>query len=182
MSARDGSVGPLNGIRVVDAATMIAGPYAATLMGDLGADVVKIESPAGDDMRRIGQERGGETGSFLGVNRNKRGIVLDLAQERGREVLGRLLAVADVLITNVREPALSRLGLSYEQASGVRRDIIWAGVSTFGSEGPYAGRPGVDALAQALCGVPTLNGTPDQPPVRLNMPIADVMTSLLVVS
>ncbi|HET9477642.1 MAG TPA: CoA transferase, partial [Dehalococcoidia bacterium] len=146
-----GSTGPLSGIRVVDAATMIAGPYAATLMGDLGADVIKIESPAGDDMRRIGHERGGETGSYLGVNRNKRGIVLDLAQEPGRAVLGRLLAGTDVLITNVRQPALSKLGLSYEQASTVRGDIIWAGVSTFGPDGPYAGRPGVDALAQALC-------------------------------
>ena len=182
MSAQGEPVSLLSGIRVIDAATMIAGPYAATLMGDLGADVIKVESPDGDDMRRIGQERGGETGSFLGVNRNKRGVVLDLTQERGRDVLGRLLAVADVLVTNVREPALSRLGLSYEQASRVRSDIVWAGVSTFGPDGPYAGRPGVDALAQALCGVPTLNGSPDQPPVRLNMPIADVMTSLLVVS
>ncbi len=182
MSARSGAAGPLSGIRVIDAATMIAGPYAATLMGDLGAEVIKIESPAGDDMRRIGQEREGETGSFLGVNRNKRGIVLDLAQKQGRDVLDRLLAGADVLITNVREPALTKVGLSYEQVCGVRRNIVWAGVSTFGPDGPYAGRPGVDALAQALCGVPTLNGTPDQPPVRLNMPIADVMTSLLVVS
>lgn len=182
MTDSRGSACPLSGIRVIDAATMIAGPYAATLMGDLGADVVKIESPAGDDLRRIGKERGGETGSFLGVNRNKRGIVLDLAREQGRDVLGRLLRVADVLITNVREPALRKLGLSYQQASRVRPDIIWAGVSTFGPDGPYSGRPGVDALAQALCGVPTLNGRQDQPPVRLNMPIADVMTSLLVVS
>lgn len=182
MSGGDRAAGPLSGIRVIDAATMIAGPYAATLMGDLGADVIKIESPVGDDMRRIGQEWGGETGSYLGVNRNKRGIVIDLAQGLGRDVLGRLLAGTDVLITNVREPALSRLGLSYEQASSIRPQVIWAGVSTFGPDGPYAGRPGVDALAQALCGVPMLNGTPDQPPVRLNMPIADVMTSLLVVS
>lgn len=182
MKDKSGDAGPLSGVRVIDAATMIAGPYAATLMGDLGADVIKIEPPAGDDMRRIGRERGGETGSFLGVNGNKRGIVLDLAQEEGPNVLRRLLLAADVLITNVREPALSKLGLSYEQAFSVRHDIIWAGVSTFGPSGPYAGRPGVDALAQALCGVPTLNGGPDQPPVRLNMPIADVMTSLLVVS
>jgi crotonobetainyl-CoA:carnitine CoA-transferase CaiB-like acyl-CoA transferase len=87
---------------------------------------------------------------------------------------------ADVVITNTREPALSALGLAYEQLREHRPDIIWAGVSAFGSDGPYAGRPGVDALAQALAGIPMLNGTADQPPHRLNMPIADVMSSLLV--
>ncbi len=158
---------------------MIAGPYAATLLGDLGADVIKVESPAGDDMRRLGQERNGETGSFIGVNRNKRGICLDLASARGREVFVRLVSTADVLITNMREPALSQLGLSYDQVRACRPDIIWVSVSAFGADGPYAGRPGVDALAQALCGVPMLNGTAGQPPTRLNMPIADVMSSLL---
>jgi crotonobetainyl-CoA:carnitine CoA-transferase CaiB-like acyl-CoA transferase len=87
---------------------------------------------------------------------------------------------ADVLITNTREPALSALGLSYERLREHRPDIIWAGVSAFGSDGPYAGRPGVDALAQALCAIPMLNGGPDQPPTRLSVPIADVMSSLLV--
>jgi crotonobetainyl-CoA:carnitine CoA-transferase CaiB-like acyl-CoA transferase len=159
---------------------MIAAPYAATLLGDLGADVVKVEPPAGDDMRHLGQVLKGETGSFVGVNRNKRGIVLDLTRAEGREALGRLIRSVDVLITNTREPALSRLGLAYEQVRRHRPDIIWAGVSTFGADGPYAGRPGVDALAQALCGIPMLNGTTDQPPTRLNIPIADVMSSLLI--
>lgn len=158
---------------------MIAGPYAATLLGDLGADVIKVEPPRGDEMRRLGQERNGETGSFVGVNRNKRGICLDLASAAGREVFARLAATADVLFTNTREPALSQLGLSYDQVRMYRPDIIWVGISTFGTEGPYAGRPGVDALAQALCGIPMLNGTAEQPPTRLNVPIADVMSSLL---
>ena len=174
------AAGPLRDLRVIDAGTMIACPYAATLLGDLGADVIKVESPAGDDMRRLGQVRDGESGSFIGVNRNKRGIVLDLTKPRGREALARLVATADVLITNTREPALSALGLSYDQLREQRPDIIWAGVSAFGADGPYAGRPGVDALAQALCAIPMLNGGPDQPPTRLNMPIADVMSSLLV--
>jgi crotonobetainyl-CoA:carnitine CoA-transferase CaiB-like acyl-CoA transferase len=172
--------GPLTDIRVLDAGTMIACPYAATLLGDLGADVIKIESPTGDDMRHLGQKREGESGSYVGINRNKRGIVLDLRQPPGREALARLVETADVLITNTREPALSQLGLAYEQAREHRGDIVWAGVSTFGSDGPYAGRPGVDALAQALCGIPMLNGPPDQPPTRLNVPIADVMSSLLI--
>src|SRR3990170_2819280 len=94
--------GPLIDIRVIDAGTMIACPYAATLLGDLGADVIKVESPAGDDMRRLGQVRDGESGSFIGVNRNKRGIVLDLTKPGGREALRRLVATADVLITNTR--------------------------------------------------------------------------------
>lgn len=158
---------------------MIAGPYAATLLGDLGADVIKIESPMGDDMRRLGQERCGETGSFVGINRNKRGICLDLTTPGGRAVFARLVSTADILITNTREPALSQLGLSYDQVRVHRPDIIWVSISTFGADGPYAGRPGVDALAQALCGVPMLNGTAQQPPTRLNLPIADVMSSLL---
>ncbi len=173
------NTGPLRDIRVLDCGTMIACPYAATLLGDLGADVVKVEPPQGDEMRRLGQERDGETGSFVGVNRNKRGVSLDLASRAGQEVFAKLVRTADVLITNTREPALSQLGLSYEQARVHRPDIIWVGVSTFGADGPYAGRPGVDALAQALCAVPMLNGTVDQPPTRLNMPIADVMSSLL---
>jgi crotonobetainyl-CoA:carnitine CoA-transferase CaiB-like acyl-CoA transferase len=172
--------GPLTDIRVIDAGTMIACPYAAALLGDLGADVIKVEPPRGDDMRHLGQQRDGETGSFIAVNRNKRGIVLDLTRPSGRDALGRVVATADVLITNTREPALSKLGLSYEQLRVHRPDIVWAGVSTFGADGPYAGRPGVDALAQALCGIPMLNGTDDQPPHRLNMPIADVMSSLLI--
>jgi crotonobetainyl-CoA:carnitine CoA-transferase CaiB-like acyl-CoA transferase len=172
--------GPLTDIRVIDAGTMIACPYATTLLGDLGADVIKVESPRGDEMRHLGQQRNGESGSFIGINRNKRGIVLDLARPEGREALGRLARTADVLITNTREPALSALGLAYEQLTEHRSDIIWAGVSAFGSDGPYAGRPGVDALAQALAGIPMLNGTPDQAPHRLNMPIADVMSSLLI--
>jgi crotonobetainyl-CoA:carnitine CoA-transferase CaiB-like acyl-CoA transferase len=172
--------GPLTDIRVIDAGNMIACPYAATLLGDLGADVIKVESPNGDDMRHLGQQRDGESGSFIGINRNKRGIVLNLTRPEGREALARLVKTADVLVTNTREPALSALGLAYEQLCEHRPDIIWAGVSAFGSDGPYAGRPGVDALAQALTGIPMLNGTADQPPHRLNMPIADVMSSLLV--
>lgn len=172
--------GPLTDIRVIDAGTMIACPYAATLLGDLGADVIKVESPSGDDMRHLGQQRDGESGSFIGINRNKRGIVLNLTLSEGREALARLVETADILITNTREPALSALGLSYDQLCEHRSDIIWAGVSAFGSDGPYAGRPGVDALAQALTGIPMLNGTADQDPHRLNMPIADVMSSLLV--
>jgi crotonobetainyl-CoA:carnitine CoA-transferase CaiB-like acyl-CoA transferase len=177
-----GRPGPLEGIRVLDMATMLAGPYAATFLGDLGADVIKIESPQGDDSRHLGPERQGERSPFLSLNRNKRGIVLDLERPEARSVFARLARTADVLITNIREPALSRLGLDYKQVRAYRRDVIWVGVTAFGADGPYAGRPGIDFLAQGLAGLLALNGEPERDPVRVTVPLVDVMTSLLVAS
>ena len=119
---------------------MMAVPYAATLLGDLGADVIKVESHYGDDSRHLGPEREGEHSPFLAINRNKRSLVLDLREEAGQEVFARLLATTDVVITNVREPALSRLGQSYDQVRRHKEDIIWAGVTAFGPDGPAKGR------------------------------------------
>ena len=150
--------GPLVGLRVLDMATMLAGPYGATLLGDLGADVVKVESQVGDDSRHLGPERDGEHSPFLSLNRNKRSLVLDLRQAAAQEVFGRLLRTSDVLITNVREPALSRLGSSYAQVCRHRPDIIWVGVTAFGPDGPYAGRPGIDFLAQGFAGLLAMTG------------------------
>jgi crotonobetainyl-CoA:carnitine CoA-transferase CaiB-like acyl-CoA transferase len=161
---------------------MLAGPYAATLLGDLGADVIKVESHYGDDSRHLGPERDGQRSPFLSLNRNKRGVVLDLRRPEGREVFERLARTSDALITNVRQPALSRLGLDYEQVREHRRDILWAGVTAFGPDGPYAGRPGIDFLAQGYAGLVSLNGDPNGPPTRVTVPLVDVMTSLLVVS
>lgn len=173
---------PLTGIRVLDMATMLAGPYGATLLGDLGADVIKVESFYGDDSRHLGPERGGEHSPFLSLNRNKRALVLDLRRPAAQEAFARLLATTDVLITNVREPALSRLGSSYEQVRRHRPDIIWVGVTAFGPDGPYAGRPGIDFLAQGYAGLLAMNGEPGADPVRVTVPLIDVMTSLLVAS
>jgi len=176
------NTGPLAGIRVLDFATMLAGPYGATLLGDLGADVIKVESPHGDDCRHLGPERNGQRGPFIGLNRNKRDIVLDLERPADREACGRLMRTSDVLITNIRGSVLHKLGLSYEQACKHRPDIIWVGVTAFGADGPYAGRPGIDFLAQGFAGLLALNGEPDRSPVRVTVPLVDVMTSLLVVS
>ncbi len=176
------STGPLDGLRVLDVATMLAGPYGATLLGDLGADVVKVESPRGDDCRHLGPERDGERGPFVGLNRNKRSLVLDLERPAGRAVFARLAATADVLVTNMRGPALAELGLAYEQVRAHRPGVIWVGVTAFGADGPYAGRPGIDFLAQGFAGLLSLNGEPGAPPVRVTVPLVDVMTSLLVVS
>ena len=178
----DAPSGPLRGVRVLDVASYLAGPYGATLLGDLGADVIKLESPDGEESRHLGPERNGERAPFLALNRNKRSIVLDLERASGRAVFQRLAETADVLITNVREPALARLGLDYEAVRAHRNDIIWAGVTAFGADGPYAGRPGIDFLAQGLAGLVAQNGQPNGPPVRVSVPLVDVMTSLLVAS
>lgn len=172
--------GPLAGIRVLDMATMMAGPYGATLMGDLGADVIKVESFYGDESRHLGPARDGERSAYLSLNRSKRDVVLDLKREPAQQVFARLLTTTDVLITNVREPALSRLGMDYDSVRKHRTDIIWIGVTAFGADGPYAGRGGIDFLAQGYAGVLAINGHPGAPPVRLGIPAIDVMTSLHV--
>jgi crotonobetainyl-CoA:carnitine CoA-transferase CaiB-like acyl-CoA transferase len=166
----------------LDLATMLAGPYAATLLGDLGADVIKVESHYGDDSRHLGPERAGQRAPFLSLNRNKRSLVLDLTRPEAAAVFAKVAASSDVLITNVREPALSKLGLAYEQVRVHRPDVVWVGVTAFGPDGPYAGRPGIDFLAQGYAGLLSLNGHPDGAPVRVTVPLVDVMTSELVVS
>ncbi|AMN45592.1 acyl-CoA transferase [Steroidobacter denitrificans] len=180
MSEQSLSEKPLAGLRVLDVSTMLAGPYGATLLGDLGADVIKVESHLGDDSRRLGAMRDGECGPFLSLNRSKRAIVIDMQLPQGQELFAKLAATTDVLITNVREPALSKLGLNYEQVKAHRPDIVWIGVTAFGPDGPYAGRPGIDFLTQGYCGVLGLNGEPDGGPVRTGFPAVDVITSLLV--
>ncbi len=180
VAGRPAGVGPLGDLRVLEISTMMAGPYAATLLGDLGADVIKVESRRGDDSRHLGPERDGEHSAFLSLNRSKRGILLDLERGDAREAFGRLVATADVVITNVREPALSKLGLDYEAVRRHRSDIIWVGVTAFGADGPYAGRPGIDFLVQGYGGLLALTGEPDSEPVRVTIPLIDTLTSVLV--
>lgn len=159
---------------------MMAGPYGATLLGDLGADVIKVESLRGDDSRHLGPQRDGERSAFLSLNRSKRGIVLDLVRAEAQEAFGRLVASADIFITNVREPALSKLGLDYDSVRAHHPDVIWVGVTAFGAEGPYAGRPGIDFLIQGYGGLMALTGEPDGAPVRVTVPLIDTLTSVLV--
>ncbi len=180
MSQQDFSDGPMQGLKVLDMSTMLAGPYAATLLGDLGADVIKIESHYGDESRHLGPKRGTERSPFLSLNRNKRDMVLDLQQEAAQDIFARIAKTADILICNIREPAMSKLGLNYEQVKNHKEDIIWVGVTAFGPDGPYAGRPGIDFLAQGYTGVLGLNGDPKGDPVRTGFPAVDVMRSLLV--
>ncbi|MBI4984056.1 MAG: CoA transferase [Rhodocyclales bacterium] len=176
----DFSAGPLAGLRVLDLSTMLAGPYGATLLGDLGADVIKIESHYGDESRHLGPKRGDERGPYLSLNRSKRAMVLDLQQADAQEVFARMAKTADVVVTNIREPALTKLGLNYEQVKAHKPDIIWVRVTAFGADGPYDGRPGIDFLVQGYTGALMLNGEPTGGPVRTGFPAVDVMTSLLV--
>jgi crotonobetainyl-CoA:carnitine CoA-transferase CaiB-like acyl-CoA transferase len=175
--------GPLTGIRVLDVATMLAGPYGATLLGDMGADVIKVESTFGDDSRHLGPRRGSQRTAFMSLNRNKRDIVIDMTKgAQAQTVLGKLVETTDIFITNIRGDALEKLGLGYEAMRAHREDLIWISVTAFGYDGPYAGRPGIDFLAQGYAGLLSQNGEPDGEPVRLTVPLIDVMTSELVCS
>lgn len=178
-TAAQSGPGPLAGIRVIEVSTMMAGPYSATLLGDLGADVIKVESHYGDDSRHLGPGIDGERSAFLSLNRSKRGVVLDLRTGEAQDIFSRLVATADILITNVREPALTRLGLGYEQVRRGREDIIWIGITAFGDTGPYAGRPGIDFLIQGYAGLLALNGEPDGATTRVTVPLIDSLTSVL---
>jgi crotonobetainyl-CoA:carnitine CoA-transferase CaiB-like acyl-CoA transferase len=174
-------MGPLAGTRVLEVASMISGPYAASFLGSLGADVVKVEDLQGDPLRVLGPRWRGQSALFMSVNRNKRSIALNLADPGAREIIARLVERSDVLITNVQEPALSALGISYDQASKVRPDIVWVAITAWGKEGPYAGRPGIDPLAQSLSGLASLNGGDAGRPSRVPAPIIDMTTALLAV-
>ncbi len=149
--------GPLAGVRIIDMTSVLMGPYATQILGDFGADVVKIESPSGDTVRGIGPCRNpGMAGIFLHANRSKRSVVLDLKQDAGRAALLRLVETADVLIYNVRPQAMARLGLGYDVVSRVNPSILYVGVYGYGQGGPYAAKPAYDDLIQGAVGIPSL--------------------------
>jgi crotonobetainyl-CoA:carnitine CoA-transferase CaiB-like acyl-CoA transferase len=169
----------LDGIHVLDAASMMAGPYCATLLGDLGADVIKLEPPRGDETRRIGPHIGTESGVFVGVNRNKRSIAVDLHTADGKAILARLVQWADVVVDNLRPAARSRLGLGYDALSAQNPRIVAVSLTSFGADGPYAGRAGIDPVAQALAGFMAVTGPDGGGPVKAGPPVGDAVASLL---
>ncbi|MCY1204217.1 Succinyl-CoA--L-malate CoA-transferase beta subunit [compost metagenome] len=168
-----GSLGPLEGIRILDLTAVVMGPYATQTLGDLGADVIKVEPPSGDNLRAVGPMRHAGMGAMaMHLNRNKRSIVLDLKQPEGREACLRLAAGCDALIYNTRPQAMARLGLGYEAVAAVNPKIVYLGAFGYGEEGPYAGKPAYDDLIQGAAGVASLfaqqsGGAPRYAPVTL---------------
>ncbi|MGF1627569.1 MAG: CaiB/BaiF CoA transferase family protein [Alphaproteobacteria bacterium] len=179
--------GPLAGVRIVDLSRILAGPTCTQLLGDLGADVVKVERPqAGDDTRKWGppylkDSRGNETGEsayYLSSNRNKRSIAVDLASPAGQRLVRRLLEKADILIENFKVGALAAYDLAYAQVRDAFPRLVYCSITGFGQYGPYADRPGYDLLAQAMGGIMSITGQPDGPPTKVGVGIADVMTGM----
>ena len=168
----------LEGLRVLDCSRVIAGPYAAMLMGDLGADVIKLERPGrGDDFRSL---RGkGMSAAFASVNRNKRGIAVDLGHPDGRRVAFELARRVDVLIENFLPGVAERQGLGYAAVSAANPGIVFASVTGFGQDGPLSRRPGYNLIAQGMSGIMALTGQPGDPPTRAGGSISDLAASYL---
>jgi CoA:oxalate CoA-transferase len=169
---------PLAGLRVIDASRVLAGPFCATLLADLGAEVVKVEPPRGDDSRAFGPFVDGDSAYFRLVNRNKYGVTLDLKAERDRATFQQLIENADVLIENFRPGALERLGLSAQTLLAWNPEIIVVSISGFGQTGPMSERPAYDMTVQALTGVMDVTGQPDGPPTRCGLSIGDIVPAL----
>ena len=168
---------PLHGVRILEMSQAIAGPVAARTLGDLGAEVIKIEQPGvGDMSRRIGPHfLGGESAYYLNFNRNKKSVTVDLRTPHGREVLHRLAAVSDVVFDAFRPSVLDRLGLDYETLRAINPSVIACSLSAFGQEGPYRERPGFDGIVQAMGGGMSVTGNPGQPPVFMGFPVGDMV-------
>ena len=168
---------PLQGVRILEMSQAIAGPVAARTLGDLGAEVIKIEQPGSGDMsRRIGPHfLGGESAYYLNFNRNKSSVTLDLRTPQGQEVLHRLVGVSDVVFDAFRPSVLDRLGLDYETLKAINPSIIACSLSAFGQEGPYRERPGFDGIVQAMGGGMSVTGNPGQAPVFMGFPVGDMV-------
>ncbi|WP_299615647.1 CaiB/BaiF CoA-transferase family protein [Pelagibius sp.] len=173
--------GPLAGCRVIELAHIMAGPCAGMMLADMGADVIKVEKPAGDDTRRaVPPSVGGESAAFLMMNRNKRGLVLNLKHPGGRDALTRLLRDADVLIENYRKGTMEKLGLGYDTLREINPGLIYCALSGFGRTGPYAERGGFDLIAQGMSGLMSVTGEgPGRPPVKVGPPVSDITAGIL---
>ena len=177
-------MGPLAGITILDLTSVLMGPYATQIVADMGADVIKIESPEGDIIRQIGPGRTpGMGGMFLNANRGKRSIVVDLKQPEGRDVVLRLARQANALVYNVRPQAMARLGLAYEALAAVNPGIVYVGAFGYGQSGPYAAKPAYDDLIQGAAAIPTLIAAAgDGAPRYVPLTIADRIVGLMVVN
>ncbi len=166
---------PLNGIRVLDLSRVLAGPYCTMVLGDLGADVIKVESPRGDETRGWGPPFAeGESAYYLCVNRNKRSIVVDFNTAEGRSILSRLIQQSDVLVENFRPGSLARFSLDFESASALNPNLIYCSITGFGQTGPLRDKPGYDFMIQAIGGLMSFTGEPDGEPMKVGVAVADL--------
>jgi crotonobetainyl-CoA:carnitine CoA-transferase CaiB-like acyl-CoA transferase len=174
------ATGPLDGLVVLDLTRVLSGPYGTMMLADLGARVIKVEQPGrGDDTRAWGPPfAGSESAYFLSINRNKESVTVNLKDERGRELVMRLLAHADVLIENFRPGAMARLGLDYKSLSSRWPRLVYCSISGFGQAGPRRDEPGYDAVVQAEGGLMSITGPGDGPPFRLGVAVADIVTGM----
>jgi len=172
-------LGALEGIRVLDMTQLMAGPYCAMLLADLGAEVIKIEKPqGGDDARQMGPPfYNGESAAFMAVNRNKLGLALDIRTPVGKELLWRLIATSDVLVENFRPGTMERLGFGYEQTHAVHPSLVYCSISGYGQTGPLSGQGGFDMVAQAMSGLISVTGSPEAP-AKVGVPIGDLNAGL----
>lgn len=173
--------GPLAGMKVVELSHIMSGPVCGMMLADMGADVIKVEKvPDGDDARRFAPLLDhGESASFMMLNRNKRGIALNLKTDGGRDVLRRMLAGADALTENYRKGTMEKLGLSYETLRRDNPGLIYCAISGYGRTGPYADKGGFDLIAQGLCGLMSVTGEAGQAPIKAGSPIADINAGIL---
>jgi CoA:oxalate CoA-transferase len=170
---------PLSGIRVLDLGRFVAGPFCGALLADMGAEVIKIEIPArGDELRYHGVQVNGESAYFVGLNRSKKSLTLDLKTPEGKEIFRRLVKQSDVILENFRPDVMPKLGFAFDALRQINPGIIYCGVSGFGKDGPYALRPSFDFIAQGMSGLMSVTGFPDREPVRVGIPISDSIAAL----
>ena len=168
----------LSGVRVLDLTRVLSGPFCTALLGDLGAEVLKVEAPAGDSVRGQGAIRDGLSFYFAQFNRNKRSLRLDLRTVEGKEILARLIQRSDVLVENFRPGVLARMGFSNQRLHELRPSLVVCSINGFGGTGPYKDRPAFDFIAQAMSGFMSVNGTAEGEPLRSGLPISDLVGGL----
>jgi len=169
---------PLSGVKVLDLTRVLSGPFCTALLGDMGADVIKVEAPEGDSVRGQGAIKDGLSWYFAQFNRNKRSIRLDMRKPEAKAILGRLIERSDVLVENFRPGVLARLGFDDVRLKALRPSLVTCSINGFGSTGPYKDRPAFDFIAQAMSGFMSVNGGPDDPPLRSGLPISDLVAGL----
>jgi len=173
---------PLKGIRVLDLSRVLAGPYCSMTLSDLGAEVIKVEIPGrGDDTRAFPPFLEGESSYYLSLNRGKKSLTLNLKDEKGVEVLHRLVKKCDVVLENFRPGVTKRLGVDYDILKEIKEDLIYCSISSYGQTGPYAARPGYDLIIQGMSGLMGITGEQDRPPVRVGVAVTDLNAGMYAV-